>query len=691
MWSEMLISMIVVQCSDNNISSTNRVSGNDNKHIFIEYNGGKYPVTMISNGLKNELGISDTLRKWIYVPLKTDVKVTSIDPLSIKVIGQVHVEVSYLRKQSSDSILDFDTTLMTAQFLDSFSDTLMSRGQPIPFIYTVNKKQIIFQLVVTKLCSLDMTQMVVSQDKLEWGMCSKHTSVVFTTKEDSSIFLHGHDQVKTIFNPTFDFSKMGVGGLDEEFNTIFRRVFASRVLPLDVVEKMGIKHVKGILMHGPPGTGKTLMARQIGKMLNSREPKIVNGPEILNKYVGESENNIRKLFEDAEKEEKDKGKYSQLHIIIFDEIDSICKSRGSPSGGTGVGDSIVNQLLSKIDGINSLNNVLIIGMTNRLELLDEALTRPGRLELKIEIGLPSETGRRQIFDIHLAKLKENKMLSPNVSVDVLATVTKNYTGAEIEGLVRAASSYAYNRCINTETFTADKEKIKHVQVTHDDFKLALTEIQPSFGTSDEDISQYYMNSVVEWGKYRTFMEKVTQLIDRFRKDGKLLSLLLNGIPKDGKTTMAVNLARYTRFPFIKFMTPENMIGMSEQRKIEYINSAFQNAYKSKYSVIVIDDIDIMIDYNEVGDRYSNAIVQVLRSLIKKIPNGDNKLLIIGTMSGICKHVLKSMICDVFTDVIRVPHLYNGDDVRDIGFNDIGDLDFSERDYGIKEVLHAVNV
>lgn len=128
----------------------------------------------------------------------------------------------------------------------------------------------------------------------------------------------------------------------------------------------------GLLLYGPPGTGKTLIARQIGKMLNAKEPKIVNGPEILNKFVGQSEENIRKLFEDAEKEVgssyfsrnltcgrtdvrasgtlqyKQKGDQSDLHIIIFDELDAICKQRGSTGGGTGVGDSVVNQLLSKV-------------------------------------------------------------------------------------------------------------------------------------------------------------------------------------------------------------------------------------------------------------------------------------------------------------------------------------------------------
>ena len=95
------------------------------------------------------------------------------------------------------------------------------------------------------------------------------------------------------------------------------------------MEQLGCKHVKGILLYGPPGTGKTLMARQIGQMLNSREPKIVNGPQILDKYVGESEANIRRLFEDAEEEERRMGPNSGLHIIIFDEIDAICKARGS--------------------------------------------------------------------------------------------------------------------------------------------------------------------------------------------------------------------------------------------------------------------------------------------------------------------------------------------------------------------------
>ena len=156
---------------------------------------------------------------------------------------------------------------------------------------------------------------------------------VFEKAENSSINLVGKAKSQvartSIINPDWNFEQMGIGGLDNEFNTIFRRAFASRVFPPDVIEQLGLDHVRGLLLYGPPGTGKTLMARQIGQMLNSREPKIVNGPEILDKYVGESEANIRKLFADAEEEQKRMGHNSGLHIIIFDEIDAICKARGS--------------------------------------------------------------------------------------------------------------------------------------------------------------------------------------------------------------------------------------------------------------------------------------------------------------------------------------------------------------------------
>ena len=245
-----------------------------------------------------------------------------------------------------------------------------------------------------------------------------------------------------LFKSDFDFSKMGIGGLGGEFQTIFRRAFAPRIFP-GLVKELGMNFVRGMLLYGPPGCGKTLIARQIGKVLNAREPKIINGPEVLDKFVGGSEEKIRELFADAEKEQAEKGDESMLHIIIFDEMDAVMKQRGSTRDSTGVSDSIVNQLLSKIDGVDSLNNILIIGMTNRKDMIDEAILRPGRLEVHVEIGLPDEHGRGQIIGIHVSMMKEkNRMTEECLSkLPDLARLTKNYTGAEIEGLVRSAGDF----------------------------------------------------------------------------------------------------------------------------------------------------------------------------------------------------------------------------------------------------------
>jgi vesicle-fusing ATPase len=264
------------------------------------------------------------------------------------------------------------------------------------------------------------------------------TEVVFRRAEGcTSIMLTGDyvadgggggGQAPTIFLNDFDFVKLGIGGLDAEFNRIFRRAFASRVWPAAIIQQMGISHVRGMLLHGPPGCGKTLIARQIGKALNSREPKIVNGPEILNKYVGGSEEKIRELFADAEKEQAEMGDASMLHIVIMDEMDAICKQRGTVKDGTGVSDSVVNQLLSKIDGVDSLNNILLIGMTNRKDMIDDALLRPGRLEVHVEIGLPDEKGRLQILDIHTRNMRKAKRITDEVleKLPEIAEQCKNF-------------------------------------------------------------------------------------------------------------------------------------------------------------------------------------------------------------------------------------------------------------------------
>lgn len=132
-----------------------------------------------------------------------------------------------------------------------------------------------------------------------------------------------------------------------------------------------------------------------------------------------------------------------MHVIIFDEMDAICRTRSGGGGGAGsdVGDKVVNQILTKMDGVESLNNILVIGMTNRRDMIDKAILRPGRMEIKTEIGLPNEKGRKQIFEIHTRKMRESNRLLPDVDIEVLAELTVNYTGAEIEAVCKSAASF----------------------------------------------------------------------------------------------------------------------------------------------------------------------------------------------------------------------------------------------------------
>ncbi|KAL1498238.1 hypothetical protein ABEB36_009069 [Hypothenemus hampei] len=504
--------------------------------------------------------------------------------------------------------------------------------------------------------------------KARIGQIIPNTTVQFEKAENTSLNLVGKSKGmvvrQSIINPDWDFQKMGIGGLSKEFNAIFRRAFASRVFPPEIVEQLGCKHVKGILLYGPPGTGKTLMARQIGKMLNAREPKIVNGPQILDKYVGESEANVRRLFAEAEEEEKRAGPNSGLHIIIFDEIDAICKQRGSVAGNTGVHDTVVNQLLSKIDGVEQLNNILVIGMTNRRDMIDEALMRPGRLEVQVEISLPDEEGRIQILNIHTARMRMYKKISSDVDIKELATLTKNFSGAELEGLVRAAQSTAMNRLIKAASkVEVDPEAMEKLLVSQADFIHALQhDIKPAFGTAEEIISQYLIRGIINWGSPVTHILEDGNLLARQARatDGSgLVSVLIEGPPNAGKTALAAQIAKNSDFPFVKVCSPEEMVGFTETAKCLSIRKIFDDAYRSTLSCILVDNIERLLDYGPIGPRYSNLTLQALLVLLKKEPPPGKKLLVLCTSSR--RQVLEDMeMLSAFTTVLHVPNLSKPD-------------------------------
>ncbi|XP_019264672.1 PREDICTED: vesicular-fusion protein SEC18-like [Nicotiana attenuata] len=202
---------------------------------------------------------------------------------------------------------------------------------------------------------------------------------------------------------------------------------------------------QGVIFHGPPGTGKTLIARAISKIVNGKL-QIVRGPEIFSHFMGSSEGKIRDIFNSAINDLNEKGVESPLHVIVFDELDSIARARGTNPSDTTC-DRVVNQLLTMIDGYSELSNVLLVGTTNQLELIDKALLRPGRFELHMAIGLPNKDGRKEILRINVKRLQWKGALSSSVNLDELVEKTDGFSGADLAALIQTSFFLAVTRAV----------------------------------------------------------------------------------------------------------------------------------------------------------------------------------------------------------------------------------------------------
>ncbi|TNN36166.1 Vesicle-fusing ATPase [Liparis tanakae] len=593
--------MQAARCPTDELSLTNCAVINEKEpqfeqHVTVRNLAHMYVFTLRKHPSVNSGTIAFSLpqRKWAGLSIGQEVKVTNYKfDKSKQCISSMTVEIDFLHKKIVDSN-PYDSDHMSKEFLQHFNNQAFSVGQQFGFNFCDK----LFGLVIKDIEAMDPSilkgeQASGKKPKIQIGLLLGNSQVIFEKSETSSMTLIGKAKTResrqSIISPDWNFERMGIGGLDREFSDIFRRAFASRVFPPDIVEQMGCKHVKGILLFGPPGCGKTLMARQIGKMLNAREPKIVNGPEILNKYVGESEANIRKLFADAEDEQK------RIKVSFNEET-----------------------LPSRLDRKDTQS------MTNRPDLIDEALLRPGRMEVKMEIGLPDERGRIQILHIHTAKMRQYELLTADVDIKELAAETKNYSGAELEGLVRAAQSTAMNRHIKaSHTVEVNIETAEKLQVSRLDFMGSLNnDIKPAFGTNQEDYASYIMNGIIRWGDPVSAVLEDGELLVQQTKNSErtpLVSVLLEGPPNSGKTALAAKISEDSQFPFIKICSPDKMIGHSEIAKCQAIKKIFEDAYKSQLSCVVVDDIERLLDYVPIGPRFSNLVLQALLVLLKKPP------------------------------------------------------------------------
>ncbi|WP_336339043.1 CDC48 family AAA ATPase [Haloarcula brevis] len=271
--------------------------------------------------------------------------------------------------------------------------------------------------------------------------------------------------LREVFVEVPDVTWDSVGGLEDTKERL-RETIQWPLEYEDVFESMDLEAAKGVLMYGPPGTGKTLLAKAVANEAQSNFIS-VKGPELLNKFVGESEKGVREVFS--------KARENAPTVVFFDEIDSIATERGGGTTDSGVGERVVSQLLTELDGIEDMENVVVVATTNRPDLIDDALLRPGRLDRHVHVPVPDEEARRAIFQVHT----RNKPLADGVDLDQLARRTDGYVGADIEAVAREASMAATREFINSVDPEEIGDTVGNVRVTMDHFEHALDEVGPS--------------------------------------------------------------------------------------------------------------------------------------------------------------------------------------------------------------------
>ena len=383
-----------------------------------------------------------------------------------------------------------------------------------------------------------------------------------------------------------------IGGLDDELDMV-REMIELPLSEPDLFRRLGIDPPKGVLLYGPPGTGKTLIARAVANEVDAHF-QTISGPEVVSKYKGESEERLREAFEEAEA--------NAPAILFIDEIDSIAGQRDEDAD---MENRVVAQLLTLLDGLEDRGRVVVIGATNRVDSIDPALRRGGRFDREIEIGVPDETGRREILEVHTRGMP----LNDDADLDRLSTRTHGFVGADLQSLVTEAAMSALRR--------TREEPV----VAREDFEAALAAVDPSAmreyvaespGVSFDDVggldeTKDRLTEAVEWPL------SYAELFEATETDPPS-GVLLYGPPGTGKTLLARALAGESDVNFIHVAGPELLdkyVGESEKA----VREVFERARQAAPSIVFFDEIDAIAGRRgETGEATERVVSQLLTEL-----------------------------------------------------------------------------
>ena len=427
-----------------------------------------------------------------------------------------------------------------------------------------------------------------------------------------------------------------IGGLDEELDRI-REMIEMPLAEPERFRELGIDPPSGVLMHGPPGTGKTLIAKAVANEVDAYFDTI-SGPEIVSKYKGESEERLREAFERAEE--------NAPAILFVDEIDSIAGSRDEDAD---MENRVVAQLLTLMDGLEERGRVVVIGATNRVDAVDQALRRGGRFDREIEIGVPGESGRREILDVHTRAMP----LADDVDLDRIAAQTHGFVGADLASLTtEAAMSSLRADSEREQRERSERSSEQHPgddaeddaretesegpTVTQSDFDAALAVVDPS--AMREYVAESPAVSFADVGGLDDVKQTLTEAIEWPLSYGDLFDatntdppsgILLYGPPGTGKTLLARAVAGESDVNFIHVAGPEIMdryVGESE----EAVRELFERARQTAPSIIFLDEIDAIASHRGQGNEVTERVVSQLLAELDGITENPNLVVLAAT-------------------------------------------------------------
>jgi len=437
--------------------------------------------------------------------------------------------------------------------------------------------------------------------------------IAVDTEPDGVCLITEETEVELREEPISGFDKTGggityedIGGLEDEIQRVREMVELPMKHP-QIFKKLGIEPPQGVLLHGPPGTGKTLLAKAVANETSASFFSIA-GPEIISKYYGESEQQLREIFEDAKDESP--------AIVFIDELDSIAPKREDVTGE--VERRVVAQLLTMMDGLDSRGQVIVIGATNRVDSVDPALRRPGRFDREIEIGVPDETGRKEVLQIH----SRGMPLSDDIDLDHLAAETHGFVGADIESLSKEAAMKALRRYlpeIDLDEEEVPPSLIDRMIVKREDFRGALNEVEPS--AMREVLVELPKITWDDVGGLTDPKQQVQEAVEwplstpeKFERMGVEApkGVLLYGPPGTGKTLMAKAVANETNANFISVRGPQLLskwVGESEKA----IRQTFRKARQVSPTIIFFDELDSLAPSRgeQAGTNVSERVVNQL--------------------------------------------------------------------------------